>query len=289
MGIRTDLALERQELNPDSCDQVEKEELSMNATAITRIRITGEKGAQQVGKPIGTYVTIEVPPFSHQSAADDTRRSAISVELNRLLPKEGTVLIAGLGNNDITPDALGPKVAEGILATRHIDGRLSHSLGLGELRPVCVISPGVLGKTGMESAEMIKGVVDKIHPCAVIVIDALASRRLSRLGRTVQLCDTGISPGSGVGNTRKEISPATLGVPVVAIGVPTVVDATTLAHDLLGEEGDFGQDMTGNGESMMVTPREIDTVISHAADLIALSINCALHPHLSPEVLTALV
>ncbi|MBQ6819532.1 MAG: GPR endopeptidase [Clostridia bacterium] len=288
MEIRTDLALERREMAADNCQGVTSETLSVGTARITRIMVTDSVGAQCVGKPVGSYVTIEVPPFSDESASDDERRSAITVELTRILPKEGPILIAGLGNADITPDALGPKTVESILATRHIGEELSHSLGLGALRSVSVISPGVLGKTGIETVEIIKGVVREVSPAAVIVIDALASRRLSRLGCTVQISDTGISPGSGVGNARKEISQSTLGVPVIAMGVPTVVDATTLAKDLLhGEEQQ--EDITQNGQGMMVTPKEIDTVIDHAADLVALSINCALHPHLSPEVLMALV
>ncbi|MBR4868310.1 MAG: GPR endopeptidase [Clostridia bacterium] len=288
MEIRTDLALEMKEMATEDCTGVQSEEISVGTAKITRITVTDPKGSRLVGKPCGTYITIEVPPFSDESASDDERRSAITVELSRILPKEGPILIAGLGNADITPDALGPKTVERILATRHIGQELSTALGLGVLRPVSVISPGVLGKTGIETAEIIQGVVNEVAPSAVIVIDALASRRLSRLGCTVQIADTGITPGSGVGNARSEISQTTLGVPVIALGVPTVVDATTLAKDLL--EGETEQeDIAQNGQGMMVTPKEIDTVIHHAADLVALSINCALHPHLSPEVLMALV
>ena len=287
MEIRTDLALERRELAPESCEGITSETLSMGNTKITRITVTNRAGEQAVGKPMGNYITIEVPPFSDESVSDDERRSAITVELSRILPKEGPVLIAGLGNSDITPDALGPKTVENILATRHIRGDLATALGLGALRSVSVISPGVLGKTGMETGEIITGIVKEIQPAAVIVIDALASRRLARLGCTVQISDTGIIPGSGVGNARKEISQKTLGVPVVALGVPTVVDASTLARDLLGStaENRISEDSAG----MMVTPKEIDTVIDHAAQLVALSINCALHPHLSAELLMALV
>ena len=288
MKIRTDLALEMKEMAAEDCEGVQSEEISVGQAKITRITVAGEKGEQIVGKPQGTYITIEVPPFSDESAADDTRRSAVTVELNRILPKEGPILVAGLGNADITPDALGPKTVEGILATRHISKELARSLGLGELRPVSVISPGVLGKTGIETAEIIKGVVGEVNPSAVIVIDALASRRLSRLGCTVQIADTGITPGSGVGNARSEITKDSLGVPVIAMGVPTVVDAATLANDLLGGEENGQTDLVGQTE-MMVTPKEIDTVITHAADLVALSINCALHPHISPEILMALV
>ena len=290
MNIRTDLALECRELAPADCYGIECEELSVDQTKITRIEVVDHRGEEALGKPKGHYVTIEMPPFAKEEAADDTRRSAVTVELSRMLPKKGTVLVAGLGNGDITPDALGPKAIEKILATRHISGEISRSLGLGELRSVCVIAPGVLGKTGMETVEILKGAVEQIKPCAVIVIDAMASRRLSRLGCTVQLSNTGIIPGSGVGNKRKEINEKTLGVPVISMGVPTVVDAVTLAKDLLTKHpDDMLEDMTQNGQRMMVTPREIDTVITHASDLLALSVNCALHPHLSAELITSLV
>ncbi len=289
MNPRTDLALEVHETAPSPYPGVDCEELSLESAKITRIQVMNQQGSQAIGKPIGNYITIEVPPFSDETAADDTRRSAITVELKRMLPQEGAILIAGLGNDRITPDALGPQTVERLLATRHISKELSQSLGLGELRPVSVIAPGVLGKTGIETAELIKGVVDQVSPAAVIVIDALASRRLSRLGCTVQLCDAGIIPGSGVGNQRQEINQHTLGVPVVALGVPTVVDVVTLANDLLTQNDSETPSLPQESSHMMVTPREIDTVIAHAADLVALSINCALHPHLSPELITALV
>lgn len=290
MNIRTDLALECRELAPTNCYGIESEELSVGEAKITRIEVVDHRGEEALGKPKGHYVTIEVPPFAQEEVADDTRRSAVTVELSRMLPEQGTVLVAGLGNHNITPDALGPKASEKILATRHISEELAKSLGLGKLRSVSVIAPGVLGKTGMETVEILRGAVEQIKPCAVIVIDAMASRRLSRLGCTVQLSNTGIMPGSGVGNKRKEINEKTLGVPVISMGVPTVVDASTLAKDLLTKHPeDILDDITQNGERMMVTPREIDTLITHASDLIALSVNCALHPHLSAELIASLV
>ena len=267
---------------------MECEELQVGNVKITRIKVLDKAGEQAVGKPTGTYITIEGDPFSNESPIDDSRRAAVSTELTRLLPKEGAILVAGLGNSDITPDALGPKTARGILATRHIDGELSQSLGLGTLRSVSAISPGVLGKTGIETAEIIFGIVSRIKPAAVIVVDALASRRLSRLGTTVQICDSGISPGSGVGNSRCEISAKTLGVPVIAVGVPTVVDAATLAEDILSGEGKQ-YSPTADSKNMMVTPREIDTMIDRAAGVVSMAINCSLHPHISPEDLAALV
>ena len=292
-SVRSDLALERKELLRDECTGVSSEENHFGDIKITRITVENDEGSRRIGKPCGTYTTIELPCISQQSENDEDARTALSVELSRLLPKDGPVLVAGLGNSDITPDALGPKTIEKILATRHISGKLSRSIGLGELRPVAAVSPGVLGKTGIETAEILSGIVGRVCPSAVIVIDALASRRLERLGKTVQISNTGIAPGSGVGNRRSEISAASLGVPVISMGVPTVVDALTLAHDILLDDKkvNSGPD-EGNGLSyaaeMMVTPREIDTVISGAAQLMALGINCTLHPHLTPEELLLL-
>lgn len=287
MNIRTDLALERRELVTEECRGVECEEYSKGNVKITRIKVLNEQGVQAVGKPVGTYITVEGELLSNELPSDDNRRNAVAEEINKLLPKEGTILVAGLGNSDITPDALGPKTASGILATRHIDKELAETLGLGNLRSVSAISPGVLGKTGIETAEIINGIVSKVNPSAVIIIDALASRRLSRLGTTIQICDSGISPGSGVGNSRSEISKKTVGVPVIAIGVPTVVDAQTLAEDILQKSGENIPPADSVG--MMVTPREIDTVIDRAAGVLSMAINCALHPQISPEDLSALI
>ena len=294
-SIRSDLALERKELLKDECTGVSSEENHFGDIKITRITVENDEGARRIGKPCGTYTTIELPCISQQSENDEDARTAISVELTRLLPKDGPVLVAGLGNSDITPDALGPKTIEKILATRHISGELSRSIGLGELRPVAAVSPGVLGKTGIETAEILSGIVGRVCPSAVIVIDALASRRLERLGKTVQISNTGIAPGSGVGNRRSEISAASLGVPVISMGVPTVVDALTLAHDILLDDDDkddksekSSAKVFPSAAEMMVTPREIDTVISGAAQLMALGINCTLHPHLTPEELLLL-
>ena len=183
-----------------------------------------------------------------------------------------------------------------MLATRHITGELARSSGRG-LRPVAVLAPGVLGQTGIETSELMLGLVRQLHPAAVIVIDALASRRLSRLGCTVQLSDTGISPGAGVGNARPRIDRAIMGVPVVGIGVPTVVDAATLALDLLpgGDDGTETEDERALGKSSRRAARddghsrEIDLLIERAARLVAMGINCALQPSLTPAEVFSLV
>jgi spore protease len=292
LNFRTDLALERSEVYgselPEgiSCGVSEKD-----GVKITRIEIQNEKGVQAIGKPVGKYYTVEVPPFTKSSQLCDGRLDAVAEALRELLPTEGTVLVAGLGNSDITPDALGPKCSELIFATRHIGKELADSTGLGNLRPVANMIPGVLGKTGVETGEIIAGAVRSIKPSVVITVDALAARRLSRLGRTVQMSDTGVIPGSGVGNARTEISEASVGVPVISIGVPTVVDAATLANDLLSDGGDedIRTRLEPEGAQMMITPREIDLMIDRAAHLIAMSVNMALQPHISPEDMLMLV
>ncbi len=296
MNLRTDLALERREIieekEPEGikCETIEKE----NAK-ITRIEVINDKGAQALGKPIGKYITVEVPSFTESAQLEDGQLEALAQELTSLLPQSGTILVVGLGNADITPDALGPKSVDLVLATRHISSEIAKSAGLGDLRPVACFVPGVLGRTGVETGETILGVVKTINPSAVITIDALAARRMSRLGCTVQMADTGVTPGSGVGNARTQISQQNLGVPVIAIGVPTVVDAATLALDLVSKGGEninedeMREKFEPDGSQMMITPREIDLVIERAARLIAMAINRSLQPHISVEDMLSLV
>ena len=279
MAIRTDMALELKE-RAGECQGVESEELQFGRVKIHRVHITTEEGAEKIGKPQGNYVTVAFSGFTPEDTAGDLH-SAIKSELRTMLPHRKLTLVAGLGNIHITPDALGPKVADGIFATRHISRELAESVGLGNLRAVEVVSPGVLGQTGIEAGEMITAAVRETGADAVIVIDALAARDVERLGCALQMSDSGICPGSGVGNSRQEISEKTVGVPVVAIGVPTVVDISTYFEESTGRE--FG----GNGE-MMVTPKDIDTVIAYAAKTIAHAINCTLQPDLNPEILLSL-
>ena len=284
MQFRTDLALELKENCSDSCPGISTCRWERGEVCITRIQVESEEGEKALGRPMGRYVTVEMPSFSEDPNWDEDCTAAVVEELKDLLPKEGTVLVMGLGNQDITPDALGPKAVEQILVTRHISGELARSVGLGDLRPVAAMAPGVLGQTGIESAEILKAVSQRIAPSAVVVMDALASRELSRLGCTVQLSDTGIRPGAGVGNARKEISRETLGIPVIAVGVPTVVDAVTLAQDLLPDwQEDLARKVAPAHRQMMVTPREIDLVIQRSAAFLALAVNRTLHPHLSSK------
>ncbi len=285
MSIRTDLALERRACTKDPGEaHVRVRERRRASAQITEIEVRTAAGAKELGKPAGRYITLEIPEFAHDSELLDGRLTALAEELRALLPKAGGVLVAGLGNEDITPDALGPRTAHGIFATRHIKEPFARSLGLSGLREVSAVSFGVLGQTGLESAEALSGLVRTIRPAAVVVVDALASRSLARLGRTVQLTDTGINPGSGVGNCRARIDRETLGVPVIAVGVPTVVDASTLISDLTDGKSPK-PDREKEARTMMVTPREVDTLIQRASRFLSLALNCALQPALEPELL----
>lgn len=280
MDFRTDLALERREsLGEGALNGVVSSVEEKSGVRVTRIEITDIKGENALGKPMGKYITVEVPPLTHNSLLDDGSAQTVAQELTALLPQQGDVLVAGLGNTNITPDALGPKCASMIFATRHIGRELAESTGLGNLRGVAVSATGVLGSTGMETAEVIAGLASRLKPAAVITVDALAARKVSRLGCTVQMCDTGIVPGSGVGNSRQAINRQLIGVPVISIGVPTVVDAATLVADIGGD----GSRADEQESKMMVTPREIDLVIERAAKLVSLAINCSLQPHIAPE------
>lgn len=317
-NIRTDLALEAQEIirkqTAAELPGVVSEDLQEDGIAINRLEIESEQAAQQLGKSRGRYLTFEVPGLRRKDAALQDRVSEILArELVHFLPLpqnlQEAVLIAGLGNWNVTPDSLGPKVIEDLLVTRHAVGMGQKILGEG-FRAVCALSPGVLGTTGIETGEIIAALVNRVKPSLVIVIDALAARRLERLHTTIQVADSGISPGSGVGNNRLGINRQTVGVPVVAIGVPTVVDASTIASeafDALAEHfkkeargvalsnafKDFDWDQRRllitevlepyAGGRLMVTPKETDAFIEDMAYIIAGGLNSALHPRIHSE------
>ena len=291
MNFRTDLAIERREYREkEELDGVLSHSETVDGIRITTIEIINDKGEKLIGKPQGRYITIETDRLTKSSEVFSSVCDALCREVRKLIPQRGTVLVAGLGNEDITPDALGPKTLDLLLATRHISDDLTESLGLGSLRSVAGIVPGVLGKTGIETVEIISGVVEKISPSCVIVIDALAARSTARLGTTVQIADTGVSPGSGVGNRRKAINSVTLGVPVIAIGVPTVVDALTMAADVFEKAGiPLPEEDFSEHRQMMVTPKEIDSLTDKAAHLIAMGINLALQTGLSAEDITEII
>ncbi len=288
MNIRTDLALENLEIAGEILPEgVKKESHKKENLTITKVEVTSDSGANILGKPIGTYITIEMDSLKGFSDNFEGETEVVAEQINQLLPKEGLVLVIGLGNEDITPDAIGPQVVSGLLATRHLVNGFAEEYGLGSLRPVAAVAPGVLGQTGMETAEIVHSLCRQIQPAAVVAVDALASRSVERLGTTVQIADTGISPGSGVQNQRAELSRQSLGIPVIAVGVPTVVDMTTIAYDLLGE-GYQSEKVSDRGRTMMVTPREIDKIIKQAAKTVAAGLNRALQPGLSMEEIVGL-
>lgn len=281
MNCRTDLAIEAVgSARPLSEEDMTRSEDTYDDLTVSRLQVRSRLAADMLGKPCGRYITVQMPALSDDEQELETHAAHIRDELTALLPPEGTVLVVGLGNRTVTPDTLGPAAADMVLATRHIRGEFARAAGLDDLRPTAVLTPGVLGQTGTESGEIVRGVCREVRPAAVIVIDALAARSMARLGCTVQLCDTGIAPGSGVGNNRRPLNRELLGVPVIGLGVPTVVDAATLVQDFLPNTPEMP--LPDGASAMMVTPREIDLVISRAARLVAMSINGALHPAYSP-------
>ncbi len=285
MQMRTDLALEQKEMHSFLPEGVRSKEYKSGDALFSEITIENSSGAKALGKPVGVYLTAEVPPFS-DNLKDDDLINSVADRLISLLPEKGDVLVVGLGNRNITPDALGPKTAEGVLATRQITEEIRRVAGIDNIRTVSVLSPGVLGQTGIEVFDLLKGIVSEIKPSCVIAIDALASRYLKRLGCTVQMCDSGIEPGAGVGNARREISKTTLGVKVIAMGIPTVVDATTLVADLTDGNGEIAEP---EGRQMIVTPREIDLLVSRGAGFLSAVINRALHPNTDPVIINELL
>ena len=281
---RTDLALEARELWQESAGKttrlagVKATKRKQEGYPVTRVDILDERGEKALGKPRGTYRTIDLTAF-WQRKSDFFERAvrAVGGQLKELLPGEGTVLVIGLGNGAMTPDAVGPLAADSVLVTRHLIAAMPrHFSGF---RPVAVFRTGVLGTTGVESAEAVRGLVAQVEPSLVIAVDALASRRVGRVCTTVQLSDTGIIPGSGVGNHRSALNQETLGVPVFAIGVPTVVDSATLAADLLEESGirDYdGEALQKSRQNLMVTPRDIDQQVRDLSKVVGYGINWAL-------------
>ena len=270
-----------------------------------RVKVLNETGAQAIGKPIGNYVTIDIQKLKIATEEDIQEAAEIlAKELRALLLKHSAqkdeVLVVGLGNQYVTPDSLGPKVINDIDVTRHILTYMPQVLS-SKTRPVSAISPGVLGTTGIETLEILKGIVDNVHPKLLIVIDALASRSIERISSTIQLADTGITPGAGVGNTRKDLSKSSLGIPVIALGIPTVVDAATIAADSLDlfiqklqEEANSNEFLNNLQEedkyemikqvlvpedyNFIVTPKEIDDLIENMSSIVARGINIAIQP-----------
>ena len=318
-NVRTDLALEAKEIYQEKhrkekdIDGIEVINEIDNDIKVTTVKVKDENGARKIGKPKGNYVTIDIPEFTaYDGETMDRVSQVVSEILGRMIniDVEKTALVVGLGNWKVTPDALGPKVTEGIMVTRHLK-TVRPEIMDDSVRPVCSIAPGVLGITGVETVEIIKGTVERVKPDVVICIDALAARRVERVNTTIQIGDTGISPGAGVGNNRKQINEENLGVKVIAIGVPTVVDAVTIANDTIDmvvdslmKNSSSGNDfykMLGSldkneksslirevlsskslGE-MIVTPKDIDLIINSLAKIISNGINMAVQPNMDME------
>ena len=281
---RTDLALEARELWQESAGKttrlagVKATKRKQEGYPVTRVDILDQRGEEALGKPRGTYLTVDLTTF-WQRREDFFQRAvrAVGAPLKELVPTEGPVLVVGLGNRAMTPDAVGPLAADHMLVTRHLISAMPRQFS--GFRPVSVLRTGVLGTTGVESAESVRGLAAEVKPACVIAVDALASRRTGRVCAAVQLSDTGIIPGSGVGNHRSPLNAGTLGVPVIAIGVPTVVDSATLAADLLEESGITDYDaeaLQKSRQNLMVTPRDIDQQVRDLGKVIGYGINWAL-------------
>lgn len=273
MENRTDLAVECFE----STERTKLDGVIVRENnAVTTVEVTNENGALALGKPKGKYVTLNVQSFVTDTNVFDERLNEFSSVLKTVLPKNAaSVLVVGVGNENITADSLGPKTNDYVLATRHILPDLQKSLDADDLFNVATVTTGVLGETGIETAEIVKGIVRQISPDCVIAVDALAASSAERLGTTIQFSDSGISPGSGVGNHRDEISSTTVGVPVIAIGIPTVVSTGVISGD--------------GSDTAFVTPREIDRITEQGAKLIGMGINVCLQKSLSVSDLSALV
>ena len=285
MAFRTDLAVEAIENHKTAAalPHVRQSDRTLEGFAVHEVRILSEDAAREIGKPQGRYLTLELDALIRREEDAFPRAcKALSTLLRELLPhpNDGPVLIAGLGNRMITPDAIGPQTADHVIATRHL---IAQSPAIfADWRPVSALAPGVLGQTGVETGEVICGVLDRVRPAAVIAVDALAAGRLSRLLRTVQLADTGITPGAGVGNARAALNKETLGVPVIAVGVPTVVDGATLAHEISSQLGQPACEALDDlSQPVMITTRDIDREVADISRMIGYAVNMALHPHLS--------
>lgn len=280
--VRTDLALEAKESVEEKASglrgvSIEEHFEEESEVQITKVVIESKNGAKEMGKPMGTYITLEAP---NMVEPDEDYHQEISKELakhlRQIIPKateEQSVLVVGLGNRDVTPDALGPNVINNMMITRHIIREYGKAAyGSNKVNVISGIVPGVMAQTGMETAEIVKGIVEETHPDLVIVIDALAARSTRRLNRTIQITNTGIQPGSGVGNHRNAISEEVLGIPVIAIGIPTVVDAATIVNDAMDNLLNSMSELN----NMYVTPKDVDETIKRLSFTVSEALNMAL-------------
>ena len=278
---RTDLALEAREMHEESGAQapsgVSMNEYEKDDAHVVCIDIENEQGEQALGKARGRYVTLSLPElWLADSESILNTAKTLAHELVALLPEDGPVLVVGLGNRFITPDAIGTLCVSHVIVTRHLHEHMPETFG--HMRAVCALAPGVLGLTGIETAEIVRGLVQRVQPAAVIAVDALASRSVKRLCSTFQLSDTGITPGGGAFNARSALTRESLGIPVIALGVPTVVDALTLTADTLEQAGHALPDDTklAEHENLLVTPKDIDALVEKSAKVIGYAINFAL-------------
>ena len=293
---RTDLAVEAHQLwregagDAASLPGVLAREEEREGFPVTTVTISSSEAAQALGKPRGTYVTLELDGLLRREAGAFPRAAAAVADcLRPLLPEEGPALVLGLGNRAVTPDLIGPLAVDHLLVTRHLVEQVPEHFGA--LRPVAAAAAGVLASTGMESSLVARALVRQLRPACVIAVDALASRSLDRLCRTVQLSDAGVVPGSGVGNHREPLDRDSLGVPVFTVGAPTVVDGATLALDLLERAGRPQPDRAElpGGADFFVTPREVDLRVADLSKVLGYAVSMALNPSLSVEDLTMLL
>ena len=308
-GVNLDLAIEAHQVVRGEVGQevpgVRQDVEEYQHVKVNIVTVVNQTGVEAIGKPIGSYITLESPEIKINAPEIHMHISrVIASKLEKLIdiPSDATVLIIGLGNWQATPDALGPEVISKTVATRHLKDYAAEELA-GGLRPVCALAPGVLGTTGIETAEIIRGVVEKVKPALIIAIDALAARGVERIGTSIQIANTGINPGSGIGNHRTGINQDTMGVPVIAIGVPTVVNGALIAKDSIesllhqldipANIGNwFSEDriiqaidqvLQPYSNNLVVTPKEIDSLIKNTSHIIAAGIAQALHPAIDSE------
>ncbi len=310
-NIRTDLAMETREvLSKDiggaQIPGVEVTEENKEGVSISRVKITNMRGEVQMKKPIGNYITVEAPNLINRDPdLEEATAKIIAAELRTLIgerEQDECILVVGLGNWNITPDSLGPRTVKNTLVTRHLLQSMPGQID-DRVHSVAAISPGVLGLTGLESLEVVAGIVDKLKPKCIIALDALASRSTEKISTTYQLADTGINPGAGVGNMRKALNKESLGVPVIAIGVPLVVFASTIAHDAISSAAEDAKKdslpdndiddnkinsliekvVSGKFGDLIVTPKDIDVVVDDVSRVLGYALNLALHDNLSMD------
>ncbi len=275
MGIRTDLIDEIKAQSKQNLSGIETSDQQIDGIKISTVKVTDNNTAQILQKPIGIYCTITFPRLDFVCDTTNIIKSTVKALKTVGGTAAKNALVVGLGNVDITPDALGPKTCDRVLATRHLSDNLKRDLGLDGLKSVCCIAPNVLGKTGIESFDLISAAAHKIKPDIIIAVDALACREPQRLCRTVQISNSGICAGSGVNNARLPLNRDTLGVPVIAVGVPTVIDGNSFFKNT-------------HQENMMVTPKEIDLLIDKSAQILSRAINIFLQPELDIEIIESL-